>query len=47
MAGLGVPGARLWHDEVQGGSNHPLWGGGPGTEQTPDSWKGLYIEKKK
>jgi len=39
MAGLGVPGAQLWHDEVRGGLNHPLWGGGPGTERTPDSWK--------
>lgn len=42
VAGLGFPGAQLWHVEVQGGLNHPLWGVGPGTEWIPDSWKCLY-----
>lgn len=41
VAGLEVPGAQLWHDEVPGGLNHRLWGGGPGIEWIPDSWKCL------
>lgn len=42
VAGLEVPGVQLWHVEVQGGLNHPLWGRGPETEQIPDSWKCLH-----
>lgn len=43
VAGLEVPGVQLWHVEVQGGLNHPLWGRGQETEQIPDSWKCLLF----